>query len=167
MDQTDPTVFAKPAPDVTLPGKPETCVPLTPHRDAEPFEALRARASALKSPPRAILITVGDPAAAGARIGFVRNLLTAGGVGADIATLAGHERSAASLFILCGTDAAYEAQAADKARTLKAAGARQVWLAGRPGALEPTLGEAGVDDFIFAGCDIVAKLDRILTELER
>jgi methylmalonyl-CoA mutase len=33
-----------------------------------------------------------------------------------------------------------------------------VWLAGRPGALEPALTQAGVDGFIFAGCDALAAL---------
>ena len=40
--------------------------------------------------------------------------------------------------------------------------ARRVLLAGRPGALEGALREAGVDDFIFAGADVVATLSRLL-----
>jgi methylmalonyl-CoA mutase len=37
-----------------------------------------------------------------------------------------------------------------------------VLLAGRPGELEAPLRAAGVDDFIFAGCDVVATLGSLL-----
>jgi methylmalonyl-CoA mutase len=165
-DQTDPAPFAKRAPDSSLPGAADACPPLTPHRDAEPFETLRARAAALTPPPRAVLVTVGDPAAAGGRLSFARTLLTAGGIDVDVGALSDVDPDGAFV-ILCGTDAGYAAQAPDAARQLKAAGARQVWLAGRPSELEAALQEAGVDDFIFAGADVVAKLDRALTALER
>ncbi|MEA2870627.1 MAG: methylmalonyl-CoA mutase, partial [Hyphomicrobiales bacterium] len=34
------------------------------------------------------------------------------------------------------------------------------YLAGRPGELEATLNSAGVQDFIYVGCDVVAVLTR-------
>jgi methylmalonyl-CoA mutase len=40
---------------------------------------------------------------------------------------------------------------------LRRAGAL-VWLAGRPGALESELTQAGVSAFVFAGCDALAAL---------
>ena len=51
-----------------------------------------------------------------------------------------------------------EAAAQEAARALKAAGAKAVYLAGRPGDLEAALKAAGVDDFIFMGLDVLASL---------
>ena len=49
--------------------------------------------------------------------------------------------------------------AEDCARSLRGAGARALILAGRPDpAREAALREAGVSDFIFAGCDALAAL---------
>ena len=42
---------------------------------------------------------------------------------------------------------------------MKGAGAAAIWLAGRPGALEDALKQAGVGAFIFAGCDVPAALE--------
>ena len=47
----------------------------------------------------------------------------------------------------------------DAAAALKAAGARHIYLAGRPGALEPALRGAGVQSFIYEGCDALALLE--------
>jgi methylmalonyl-CoA mutase len=43
-------------------------------------------------------------------------------------------------------------------RALKSAGATHIYLAGRPGELEAALKAAGVQDFVYAGCDVVATL---------
>ena len=64
----------------------------------------------------------------------------------------------APLVCLCGTDDAYAAQAKAFAEAFKAAGVKGVALAGRPGEFERAWRAAGVDDFIFAGGDAVAKL---------
>jgi methylmalonyl-CoA mutase len=40
-----------------------------------------------------------------------------------------------------------------------------VLVAGRPGALEASLREAGVDGFLFVGCDAVATLSDLLEGL--
>jgi methylmalonyl-CoA mutase len=48
-------------------------------------------------------------------------------------------------------------------KALKAAGVKKVYLAGRPGALEAPLKEAGIDGFIFLGCDVVATLTEVLS----
>jgi methylmalonyl-CoA mutase len=167
IDQPDTAAFAKPVPELGLTGVADACMPLTPRRDAEPFESLRARAAALTPRPRAALVVLGDPATAAARISFSRNLLTAAGVETEIVALAGYTPSLTPLVILCGTDAAYATQAAGATRSLKAAGARQVCVAGRLVDLEQGLRDAGVDDFVYVGSDIVAKLDHYLTVLER
>jgi methylmalonyl-CoA mutase len=49
---------------------------------------------------------------------------------------------------ICGTDADYAQSAAALAAELRAAGAGQVWLAGKP-----SLGVDGVDGYVYAGCD--------------
>jgi methylmalonyl-CoA mutase len=38
------------------------------------------------------------------------------------------------------------------------AGAKHIYLAGRPGELEPTLRAAGVGTFIYMGCNLLATL---------
>ena len=40
-----------------------------------------------------------------------------------------------------------------------------IYLAGRPGEIEPTLKAAGVQDFIYAGCDVLAVLQQAHREL--
>jgi methylmalonyl-CoA mutase len=44
------------------------------------------------------------------------------------------------------------------AQALQAAGAKHIYLAGRPGDLEADLRSAGVNEFIFAGADALATL---------
>ncbi|HEY6111005.1 MAG TPA: hypothetical protein VIV62_00670, partial [Chthoniobacterales bacterium] len=66
-------------------------------------------------------------------------------------------KSGANLACLCSSDKVYEAQAADAAKALTAAGAI-VHLAGRPGDKEAEFQQAGVKSFAFMGCDVVAIL---------
>ena len=56
------------------------------------------------------------------------------------------------------THRGYDSEAAAAAATLTAAGARRIYLAGRPGAKEKTLRAAGVQTFIHDGCDVLATL---------
>ena len=65
----------------------------------------------------------------------------------------------AEIACLCGDDAAYAAMAEACAKAVKAAGLKDLCLAGRPGAAEQALRAAGVDDFIFAGGDAIATLE--------
>ena len=58
-----------------------------------------------------------------------------------------------------------EAGIVEAARALKAAGAKAVYLAGRPGDLEAALKAAGVDDFIFMGLDVLASLKAVQAQL--
>jgi methylmalonyl-CoA mutase len=130
--------------------------PLPRHRDAEPFEALRRRAEALAAAGRApaiVLDVLGPPAEHRARLGFATAFFATGGV---------RPSADATIACLCGSDERYAAEAAERTRALKAAGIRRVYLAGRPGALEPALRAAGVDGFVFVGSDAVATLSEIL-----
>ena len=52
--------------------------------------------------------------------------------------------------------------AAPLAASLRRAGATTVLLAGQPGDREATLREAGIDHFLFSGCDALAVLTHIL-----
>ncbi|KRE17362.1 methylmalonyl-CoA mutase [Bosea sp. Root483D1] len=146
-------------------------------RLAEPFEALRASADIAEAAgerPKAFLATLGPIAGFTARSGFARNLFEAGGIAApsgdgfakagatDLDGLvAAFRASGAKLACLCGSDEAYATEAVPAAKALTAAGAT-VWLAGRPGEQEAALREAGVTNFVFAGCDAVAVLQEAL-----
>ena len=66
--------------------------------------------------------------------------------------------SGAALACLCGSDEIYASDAAEAARMLRAAGAKQVYLAGRPGEREAALRAAGIGAFIYVGCDVVEAL---------
>ena len=72
--------------------------------------------------------------------------------------IAAFKASGAKLVCLCSSDKVYAAEAADAAKALTAAGAGHIYLAGRPGGIEAELKAAGVQDFIYVGCDVVATL---------
>ncbi len=128
------------------------------HRDAESFEALRARAEAMTAPPESLLLTLGTLAETRPRAGIAAGFFTAGG----IRTREGSANERVPLVCLCGPDERYAAEAVERVRALKAAGVARVLLAGRPGALEADLRAAGIDGFIFVGCDAVAILSELL-----
>ncbi|MEU8789120.1 methylmalonyl-CoA mutase family protein [Streptomyces sp. NPDC048643] len=130
-------------------------------RRDEAYEALRARSdahlAATGSRPRVFLATIGPAAAHSARSTFVSNLFQAGGI--EPVTDGTFEDSGATEACLCSSDALYEEQAASTAEALTAAGARHVFLAGRPGQYP------GVDSYVFAGCDAVAVLSATLDRM--
>ena len=64
--------------------------------------------------------------------------------------------------VICSTDTVYPDVVPTLARLLKEKGARMVVVAGRPGDHEASYKQAGVDLFIFIGCDVVATLRSIL-----
>jgi methylmalonyl-CoA mutase len=128
------------------------------HRDAESFEALRARAETKKTLPEAILVTLGSFAESRPRVGFAAGVFAAGGIRTRETTA----DEKAYFACICGTDERYATEAAERARALKAAGCERILVAGRPGAQEAALRAAGVDGFIFVGCDLVATLGDLL-----
>jgi methylmalonyl-CoA mutase len=143
---------------------------LTQHRVAEPFEALRDRADAASRRPAVFMAAMGRMADFTARAGFMQNLFAAGGIAAPVgegfATTAeaaqAFAASGATAACLASSDTVYETLAVETVTALKAAGARTIVFAGRPGALEAALTGAGVTQFAFAGMDAVAFLDAIL-----
>jgi methylmalonyl-CoA mutase len=143
---------------------------LSPIRLAAPFEQLRDRSDALQAArgkrPSVFLANLGSHADFTARATFAKSLFEAGGIealdgdgGADPAAIAAaFKASGAGIACLCSSDKVYAGLAAQVAEALHAAGARHVYLAGRPGALEAGLRAAGVNDFVFAGGDAVTTL---------
>jgi methylmalonyl-CoA mutase len=152
------------------PWQGEGFIPLPSLRSAEPFERLRdlsdARLAETGSRPKIFLANLGPIAAFTARAMFAKNFFDTGGVEAlandgfaDHAALAAAFReSGAKAACLCSSDPIYETQAGAAARALKSADCERLFLAGRPGALEAEWREAGVDDFIFAGSNVLSSL---------
>ncbi|MEU6068040.1 MULTISPECIES: methylmalonyl-CoA mutase family protein [Streptomyces] len=147
-------VEREPAPEGPSGGLPRV-------RRDEAYEELRARSdahlAATGSRPRVFLATIGSAAAYTARSTFAANLFQAGGI--EPVTEGGFEDSGATEAVLCSSDALYEEQAEQVARSLKAAGARHVFLAGRPAEY------ADIDSYVFAGCDAVATLSATLDRM--
>ncbi len=151
-----------------------TIEPIPLRRLAEPFEELRDAADAASGGrPLVFLANLGTPADHTTRSTWAKNLFEAGGIAApgndgfaDPDSLAqAFVASGARLAAICSSDAIYAESAADAAAALRRAGAARIYLAGRPGALESTLCEAGVDEFVFAGGDVVDILRRAHTTL--
>ena len=141
-----------------------TTAPLPRSRLAEPFESLRERSDRMLAKtgvrPTVLLATLGSAAEFTARAAFAKNFFEAGGIEA-----VGGEGDAArstaagvTLACLCGSDKVYDKEAPATAQALKAAGVRHIYLAGRPGEGETALRGAGVQSFIYEGCDALATL---------
>ena len=153
--------------------------PLPPMRLAAPFEALRDESDAIMKTngqrPRIFLANLGTAADFTARATFAKNFFEAGGIEAVdnegflvFAELAGaFKASGAAIACVCSSDKVYAGKAEDAARALQAAGARHIYLAGRPGEQEAALRGAGVGDFVFAGCDALATLRDAYQRMER
>lgn len=140
-------------------------------RLAEPYEARRDRSDAVLARtgerPRALLATLGPPAAYTARAGFARNLLAAGGIDAVDAGPTETPEDVAKAFtdagtpvaVLCSTDAIYAERAPATVAVLREAGARHILLAGKADV-------PGLDGHLAAGCDALAVIDAVYQTLE-
>ena len=67
--------------------------------------------------------------------------------------------------VICSSDGVYAESGPSAAAALKAAGARRVYVAGQPGDLADAWREAGVDEFVHVGVDVLAVL-RTAHEIE-
>jgi methylmalonyl-CoA mutase len=147
----------------------KTFTAMAPIRLAEPFEALRDMSDRTLQKsgarPKVFLANLGTPADFTARATFAKSFFEAGGIGAvgndgfpSLDALAKAFAAAkAELVCLCSSDEVYARDALAAAKTLKDAGARHIFLAGRPKDAE-ALTAAGISSFIFAGCDALATL---------
>lgn len=143
------------------------------NRFAGSFEKLRDASDVFLAKsgkrPRIFLANMGPVAVHTARAMFSQNFFEAGGIEvlsnegfADAAAAAeAFAKTGADLAIICSSDPWYETGAADVAKALKQKKAGRVLLAGNPGQNEAAYREAGVDQFIFIGCDVLG----MLTEL--
>jgi methylmalonyl-CoA mutase len=148
---------------------PPTFEPLPSIRLAQPFEELRDASDRMLAQngarPKIFLANLGKLSDFTARATFAKNFFESGGIEAvtndgfasrdDM--VAAFKSSGARLACLCGSDVVYAGEAAAAAHALAAAGAR-LTLAGRPGEQEQALRSAGIEQFIFAGCDVLAAL---------
>jgi methylmalonyl-CoA mutase len=144
--------------------------PLPSRRLPEPFEALRDASDLVLertgARPRVFLANLGGLADFTARATYAKNLFEAGGITAVTndgfasreEMLSSFNASGAGIACLCSSDAVYAMEAAAVASALRGAGAKHIYLAGRPGELEPMLRAAGVGTFIHVGCDLLAIL---------
>ena len=144
--------------------------PLPPRRLSEPFEVLRDASNRMLAVtgtrPKVFLANLGQIADFNARATFAKNFFEAGGIEAisndGFASrdemIAAFRSSGAALACLCSSDDVYARDAADAALAMKGAGARHIYLAGRPGDRKAELEAAGVQTFIYAGCDVLATL---------
>ncbi len=162
-----PALSPAPARAVTFPALPTK-------RDAEAFEALRDRADGVTTTrgqrPSVFLANLGPVAAFTARATYAKNVFEAGGIAApgndgfadDASLAAAFKNSGARIACLCSSDAVYGERAVGAAKALAQAGAKYIYLAGRPGEAETVWREAGVGSFVYMGCDLVALLDEAL-----
>jgi methylmalonyl-CoA mutase len=152
---------------------------LAPMRLAAPFEQLRDKSdNILKKTgarPKVFLANLGTPADFTPRATFARSFFETGGIEAvdtegfsDPAALgATFKASGAALACLCSSDKVYAGHATAAAKALQAAGARHIYLAGRPSEQEASLRAAGVNDFVFAGGDVLATLQEAYKRMDR
>jgi methylmalonyl-CoA mutase len=152
---------------------------LAPMRLAAPFEKLRDRSDEILrrtgARPKVFLANLGTPADFTPRATFAKSFFETGGIEAidtegfadPAAVGAAFKASGAALACLCSSDKVYVGQAAAAAKALQAAGARHIYLAGRPGEQEASLRAAGVDDFVFAGGDALATLQEVHKRMDR
>jgi methylmalonyl-CoA mutase len=156
--------------DAPLP-PPASAAALASLRLAAPFEALRdASDRALAGTgarPSVFLANLGTPADFTARTTFAKNFFEAGGIAAISdenaerpPLIEAFKASGAALACLCSSDKIYEAEAVAAAQAFKSAGARHIYLAGRAGEREAALKEAGVQSFVYEGCDALSTLQR-------
>nr|HPG89613.1 methylmalonyl-CoA mutase family protein [Hyphomicrobium sp.] len=139
--------------------------PLRVHRLGEAFEALRDAADAAGG-YTVFLASMGEIAEHNVRTTWIKNYLAAGGIATLISdgyksaedAAAAFKASGAKAACICSSDAVNATLAEPTAQALKAAGAKLVLMAGRPGDKEAALKAAGVDQFLAAGADAVATL---------
>jgi methylmalonyl-CoA mutase len=151
---------------------------LPPMRLAEPFEDLRDRSDEILKTtgarPKIFLANLGTPADFTARATFAKSLFETGGIEAigsegvaDVAALsAAFKASRAALACICSSDKVYTDRAVAAAKALHEAGAKHIYLAGRAGEHEAALRAAGVNDFVFAGGDVLVVLQQAYRPVE-
>jgi methylmalonyl-CoA mutase len=131
-------------------------------RLAESFERLRDRSDAYLAKtggrPKVFLATLGRAADFNARASFAKSFFEAGGI--EAVEVSGDnlaerfKKSGAKLACLCSSDKIYAKEAEAAAAALSKAGAKHLYLAGKPGEHKQALEAAGLgSSFLHQGCD--------------
>ena len=137
------------------------------HRVADAFERLRDHSDDYLARhgtrPKVFLACLGRAADFNASASFAKSLFEAGGIeaveGNDDNLAKRFTDSGAKLACLCSSDKGYAREAADAAKALAAAGAKHIYLAGKPGAHRAALESAGIGSFLHQGCDTLQVLN--------
>ena len=140
--------------------------PLPRMRLAEPFECLRDASDAYLAEhgarPKVFLACLGRPSDFNARASFAKSLFESGGIeavdGSGDNLLKEYKISGAKLACLCSSDKVYASEATSTAEALIQAGARRVYLAGKP-TDQAALMQTGISTFLHQGCDTLAILE--------
>jgi methylmalonyl-CoA mutase len=151
-------------PSEAPPGEPIEKLPR--YRLAEPFERLRDRGDAYLAHtgqrPKVLLACLGRASDFTARASFAKSLFEAGGIEAVEASAdnlaKGFRDSGATFACLCSSDKVYASEAVGAAKSLAAAGASHIYLAGKPGDHAKAFEEAGIGTFLHQGCDTLGLL---------
>ena len=155
--------------------RPESITAAAAGREARPFEEMRDASDdhlhRVGSRPRVFLAALGPPSEHRATTAFVANLLATGGITAvhgprvegpeDTVAAFAAGGSSRTAVIIAAPERAVEI-VPPVARALKEWGAHTVLVAARPGVHESAWQTAGVDGYIYPGCDAVALLSDIL-----
>ena len=167
---------------------PVAIAPLPSIRTAEPFERLRDLSDAYLARtgerPKVFLANLGPISAFTARATFAKNFFEAGGIEAVMndgfpslhALTAAFAASGAQIACICSSDEVYfgpaeaavtpnETTVEEAARGIKRAGGSLVYMAGRPIMREDALRSAGIQEFIYVGCDLPAIMASIYSAL--
>jgi methylmalonyl-CoA mutase len=171
-----------------FPNAAETIPALVPHdgpassglprrRYAAPFEELRERVDAFErsagTRPTVLLVNLGTPSDYTARTTYAKSFFETAGLstdsleaGADLdAALAAKVEAGTRVACLCSSDSRYAEVGAAAASQLAGSGIDRVFVAGRQTAELAPLREAGVDEFIGVGSDVLASLRGVLDTL--
>ncbi|MEM1182226.1 MAG: methylmalonyl-CoA mutase family protein [Acidobacteriota bacterium] len=151
-----------------------SCRPIPDFRSAEGFEALRlavdAAVEAGAERPRVLLAGLGSAQDSRARREFAAGFFSVGGLDARVEDGFGEARDLDGLsaaaegtlaVVLCSTDERYGELVPAAAKAL--GGGPPVYVAGRPGPHAEAWADAGVDGYIYLGCDVLAVLEAVVS----
>jgi methylmalonyl-CoA mutase len=165
--------------DVLMPYRPcaserpagQDCHPLSVHRDAEPYETLRASADRhlrkTGARPRIFLANLGAEQGSKRVLDQAASFFAAAGIeavdaeefAAELEITAAFRASGCRIACLCALPAVSTQTLIEAARTFQAAGSLRVYIAGRdPDGAASALRTAGVSEFIWTHCNAVAIL---------
>jgi len=158
----------------TARGEAARAAPLARWRLGEAFEMLRdasdARLEKTGKRPTVYLATIGSLARFTAAATYARNFMAAGGIdavvgdgGTDAGAIAAAFRSSGlEIAVICSDAPGLKEHGTAVAEALSGAGARELFIVGRPGGEAPV---AGVKGFLYEGCDVLTVLRGLMERM--